>query len=315
MPRTRGLTCSLQIPTPVVKPMPRTRGLTPRQQVFVRKFLVDLNGSQAAIRAGYSPRAANREASRLLPNVDISAAIQAAQAARLEIDADWVLRRLVENVNRAMTASNRGGAFASCTGGCTSSPTTDSATPTLRPLHLRLLAPPVARRRCQSVSRCDPCGPAPARRRHAWSGGTPASVREPVPENPPPACQRAAQPGADRPHGLPVVPDFAFSSSSSFCTVSISRFLAARLSLSPAYFSAACVSASRWAVCSAWSAGTGTSGFTPVPSQFVFVTGLIDRANGTPTPKWSVTRNPRVGCAPPPVVSPTIVARFCAWRL
>lgn len=45
--------------------------LTPKQRQFVEEYLVDLNGTQAAIRAGYSPESAGAEASRLLTNVNI----------------------------------------------------------------------------------------------------------------------------------------------------------------------------------------------------------------------------------------------------
>lgn len=71
--------------------------LTARQQRFVEEYLIDLNATQAAIRAGFSPRAANRTGSRLLSNVDIQTAIQAHQAARTQqagIDAARVLREL-----------------------------------------------------------------------------------------------------------------------------------------------------------------------------------------------------------------------------
>lgn len=71
--------------------------LTPKQEAFVREYLIDLNGAQAAIRAGYAESGARTEGSRLLANADIQAAIAEAQAARAErtrIDADWVLSRL-----------------------------------------------------------------------------------------------------------------------------------------------------------------------------------------------------------------------------
>lgn len=70
--------------------------LTGRQQVFVREYLMDLNATQAAIRAGYSERTAEQQGSRLLKNVEVAAAITAAQAERAErteIAADQVLRR------------------------------------------------------------------------------------------------------------------------------------------------------------------------------------------------------------------------------
>ena len=73
--------------------------LTPRQSMFVKEYLVDLNGTQAAIRAGYSPRTANEQAARLLANVNISEVVQtgmAKRAAKVEINADYVLARLAE---------------------------------------------------------------------------------------------------------------------------------------------------------------------------------------------------------------------------
>lgn len=73
------------------------RPLTPRQLAFVAEYLVDLNGTQAAIRAGYSPHTANEQAARLLAKASIQAAIReamAARSARTEISADAVLREL-----------------------------------------------------------------------------------------------------------------------------------------------------------------------------------------------------------------------------
>jgi phage terminase small subunit len=43
--------------------------LTPKQEQFVAEYLIDLNATQAAIRAGYSPKTAQEQASRLLSNV------------------------------------------------------------------------------------------------------------------------------------------------------------------------------------------------------------------------------------------------------
>lgn len=71
--------------------------LMPRQQRFVDEYLVDLNATQAAIRAGYSTHTANEQGARLLANASIAAAVQAAQKARgerLRITQDDVLRGL-----------------------------------------------------------------------------------------------------------------------------------------------------------------------------------------------------------------------------
>lgn len=70
--------------------------LTARQQAFVQEYLVDLNGTQAAIRAGYSKATAESQASRLLTNVKVQEAIAAGQARRSEktaITAEMVLER------------------------------------------------------------------------------------------------------------------------------------------------------------------------------------------------------------------------------
>ena len=45
--------------------------LTPKQQKFCLEYLKDFNGTQAAIRAGYSKKTANEQAARLLANVSI----------------------------------------------------------------------------------------------------------------------------------------------------------------------------------------------------------------------------------------------------
>jgi phage terminase small subunit len=70
--------------------------LTPKQALFVAEYLVDLNATQAAIRAGYSERTAEQQGSRLLQHPLIAEAIEAAMAKRserVEITQDMVLAR------------------------------------------------------------------------------------------------------------------------------------------------------------------------------------------------------------------------------
>jgi phage terminase small subunit len=55
--------------------------MTPRQQRFVDEYLLDLNATQAAIRAGYRARTAEQQGPRLLGNVEIATAVRAAQRA------------------------------------------------------------------------------------------------------------------------------------------------------------------------------------------------------------------------------------------
>lgn len=65
--------------------------------MFVAEYMVDLNATQAAIRAGYPPRAAQEQSSRLLSNVMVAAAVARAKADRAKrtgITADRVLREL-----------------------------------------------------------------------------------------------------------------------------------------------------------------------------------------------------------------------------
>jgi phage terminase small subunit len=60
--------------------------------------MVDLNATNAALRAGYGPAGAKVTGCRMLKYPDVAAAIQAAmeaRAARIGVDQDWVLKRLV----------------------------------------------------------------------------------------------------------------------------------------------------------------------------------------------------------------------------
>lgn len=50
--------------------------MTNKQTAFVREYLKDFNATQAAIRAGYSPRGARTEGARLLANANIQGALQ-----------------------------------------------------------------------------------------------------------------------------------------------------------------------------------------------------------------------------------------------
>lgn len=79
--------------------------LSPKQQRFVEEYLVDLNGTQAAIRAGYSAKTAEQQGSRLLRNVQVSTALTEAKtkrSERLAIDADYVLQQAVKLHERCM---------------------------------------------------------------------------------------------------------------------------------------------------------------------------------------------------------------------
>ena len=73
--------------------------LTPKQARFVEEYLIDLNGTQAAIRAGYSPNTANEIASENLAKPSIAAAVAVAMAERSRrtgITTDRVLEEIAK---------------------------------------------------------------------------------------------------------------------------------------------------------------------------------------------------------------------------
>lgn len=68
-------------------------GLSKKRRVFVEEYLKDFNGTQAAIRAGYSENGARSTASRLLTIDNISEAVEAGIEERA-MSANEVLQRL-----------------------------------------------------------------------------------------------------------------------------------------------------------------------------------------------------------------------------
>lgn len=73
--------------------------LTPKQQRFVEEYLVDLNATQAAVRAGYSAKTARQIGDENLSKPDIAEAIGKAiaeQSERTGISADRVLTELAK---------------------------------------------------------------------------------------------------------------------------------------------------------------------------------------------------------------------------
>lgn len=71
--------------------------MTPKQQRFIAEYLCDLNATQAAIRAGYGAKTANRAGTRLLSNAVIAGAIQKGQQkklAKIELTAERILEEI-----------------------------------------------------------------------------------------------------------------------------------------------------------------------------------------------------------------------------
>lgn len=73
--------------------------LTKKQKLFVEEYLIDLNATQAAIRAGYSPDTAQEQSSRMLSNVMVKNEIDKAMAERSRrtgINQDRILMELAK---------------------------------------------------------------------------------------------------------------------------------------------------------------------------------------------------------------------------
>jgi len=75
----------------------KTKKLTEKQRRFVEEYLIDLNGTQAVIRAGFSEKGADVAASRLLGNVRVQAAVSEGKrnrSRRVEITQARVLEEI-----------------------------------------------------------------------------------------------------------------------------------------------------------------------------------------------------------------------------
>ncbi|KAA1194841.1 terminase small subunit [Photorhabdus heterorhabditis] len=76
-----------------------TKKLTTKQRMFSHEYIVDLNATQAAIRAGYSPKRASEMGYSLLKNPLVNQHIEQLKQERVQqlgVDAGYVLMRLVE---------------------------------------------------------------------------------------------------------------------------------------------------------------------------------------------------------------------------
>lgn len=75
------------------------RKLSPKQAAFVAEYLIDLNATQAAIRAGYSEKSADKIGAQLLGKTRVREAIEKSQAKRTErteVTADRVVTELAK---------------------------------------------------------------------------------------------------------------------------------------------------------------------------------------------------------------------------
>ena len=92
-----------------------TQELTPKQERFVDEYLIDLNATRAAIRAGYSPDTARSIASENLtkPNIQAAVALRQRQLAKKRA---WDLERVVEEAETNLQGSRTSKQWGSANG-------------------------------------------------------------------------------------------------------------------------------------------------------------------------------------------------------
>lgn len=84
---------------------PKENKINDKHEVFCKEYLIDLNGCQAAIRAGYAPDSARITASKLLTDANILTRIKSLMDERSEntmVDATFVVEGFKEVFNRCM---------------------------------------------------------------------------------------------------------------------------------------------------------------------------------------------------------------------
>lgn len=92
--------------------------LTPKQQRFVEEYLIDLNATQAYIRAGFSEKLANTNAAKLLQNTTIAKAIEDARkevSEKAQVTVEMVVQGLLneaKDLSEGSTQSARVSAWA-----------------------------------------------------------------------------------------------------------------------------------------------------------------------------------------------------------
>ena len=100
---------------PQTEPVRRRRhgGLSPQQERFCQEYVVDLNGKQAAIRAGYSEASAMTQASDILRRPKVAARVEVLQAqltGRIQLNAESVIHQLMLDHKDAKTAGHHNAA-------------------------------------------------------------------------------------------------------------------------------------------------------------------------------------------------------------
>lgn len=79
--------------------------LTPRKEMFIREYLVDLNAGKAAARAGYSVKTCEQKGCGLMKEPEIAEAIQREMDKRAQktgITAEYVLNGIKETIEECI---------------------------------------------------------------------------------------------------------------------------------------------------------------------------------------------------------------------
>lgn len=88
-----------------------THTLTPKQAAFCDEYSIDLNGKQAALRAGYSQKGAQQTSAVLLSNHKVQKRVSkllAERAERTQITADNILKALWDSHKLALARGDLG---------------------------------------------------------------------------------------------------------------------------------------------------------------------------------------------------------------
>ena len=82
--------------------------LSPKEERFCQEYVLDYNGTKAAIRTGYKKSNAASQATRLLKKAEVSARVRELQremAERLALSQDFVVTQLIETYNQCKEAT------------------------------------------------------------------------------------------------------------------------------------------------------------------------------------------------------------------
>ena len=91
--------------------------LNDRQSRFVSEYLVDMSATKAAVRAGYSPKTAKSQASRLLTIVNVQSQIKSKQReveVKLDLGRERIIRDLQEAIDVAREDKDANAMIAAC---------------------------------------------------------------------------------------------------------------------------------------------------------------------------------------------------------